>query len=105
MTEPKTITSEHLSDDANHTTCECGNETIYEYVWSDDDGNQSCPLCMTDWQSSQIKAMKKLVYELSSFDKETTALQIKKKYAEIMGCDVEYIENMETDCSKIQPPK
>jgi len=60
----ETITSEHLSNKDNHTGCECGNQTIYDYVWSaNDDGSQSCPLCMVSWQSEQIKAMKELIYK------------------------------------------
>ena len=61
----ETITSKHLKDKDNHTTCECGNKTIYEYVWTDHNGeSNSCPICMVSWQSSQIKALKELVYEL-----------------------------------------
>ena len=85
-----TITSKHLKDKDNHTTCECGNKTIYEYMWSDHNGeSNSCPLCMVSWQSSQIKALKELVYELSSKSKEETSKAINKKYAEIQGCEVE----------------
>ena len=88
MEEPETITSEHLSDDANHTQCECGNQTIYEYVWSDDNGCNSCPHCMVDWQSQQINKMKELIYELSPKSKEETAKLINKKYAKIMGIEI-----------------
>ena len=86
----ETITSKHLKDKDNHTSCECGNKTIYEYMWSDVNGeSQSCPTCMVEWQSSQIKAMKELLYELSSKNKEETASAINKKYAELMMCEVE----------------
>jgi len=72
---------------ANYDTL---NKTIYEYMWSDHNGeSNSCPLCMVSWQSSQIKALKELVYELSSKSKEETSKAINKKYAEIQGCEVE----------------
>lgn len=86
----ETIKSKHLKDKDNHTSCECGNKTIYEYVWADYRGeSQSCPLCMVEWQSSQIKALKELVYELSSKSKEETSKAINKKYAELMMCEVD----------------
>ena len=85
-----TITSKHLKDKDNHTTCECGNKTIYEYMWSDHNGeSNSCPICMVSWQSSQIKALKELVYELSSKSKDETSKAINQKYAELQGCDVD----------------
>src|SRR5688572_914606 len=82
------ITSEHLSDSENHINCECGNKTIHEYSWSDENGATSCPTCMVEWQSSQIKAMKELLYDLSSKSKEETALAINKKYARLMGIEI-----------------
>lgn len=79
-----TITSKHLKDNDNHITCDCGNKTIYEYMWSDLNGEStSCPLCMVNWQLSQIKALKELLYELSSKSKEETSNAINQKYAEI----------------------
>lgn len=87
------ITRKHLSDKNNHVGCECGNLTIYEYSWSDWNGEyNNCPSCMVEWQSQQIKAMKTLVYELSTKSKEETSKLINSKYAEIMGvhvCDFE----------------
>lgn len=86
----ETITSKHLKDKDNHTGCECGNKTIYEYMWTDANReSQSCPLCMVEWQSSQIKAMKELLYELSSKSKDETAKAISQKYAELMMCEVD----------------
>jgi len=76
------ITTNDLKDEGNHTSCECGNITIYEYSWGNDDGNTSCPSCMVEWQRNQIKALKELLYELSSKTKEETAEAINKKYAE-----------------------
>lgn len=96
--EDKTITSEHLADDANHTQCECGNQTIGKYSWSNDSG-QSCPLCMVSWQLGQIKAMKELVYNLSPKNKEETAKEINKKYAKLLGCDLEWFESQGIDFS------
>lgn len=86
----KTITSKHLKDKDNHTSCECGNKTIHEYMWTDVNGDsQSCPLCMVEWQGSQIKALKELIYELSSKSKDETAKAINQKYAELMMCEVD----------------
>lgn len=44
---------------------------------------------MVEWQSSQIKAMKELLYELSSKSKKETANAINQKYAELMMCEVD----------------
>lgn len=88
----KKVKSAQLKDKDNHTSCECGNKTIYEYVWTDVNGeSQSCPLCMVNWQSLQIKAMKELLYQLSHKSKEETAQAINQKYAEIMLCELEDI--------------
>lgn len=84
----KQITSEHLCDSENHTTCECGNKTIHEYSWSSNDGLESCPTCMVEWQSQQIQELKKLLYKLSSKNHELTALEIKQMYASMYGIDV-----------------
>lgn len=90
MEEELEVTSADLINEDNHTSCECGNKTIYQYVfWSDDHDCQSCPLCMVSWQQAQIKAMKELIYALSPKTKEETALEINKKYAEIMVIDIE----------------
>lgn len=94
------ITSKNLTNKANHTTCECGNITIHEYSWCDDNDCKSCPLCMVEWQSEQIKAMKELVYELSSKSKDETAVEINKKYAEFMIVDLEYLNDNDIDFSK-----
>lgn len=83
------ITSEHLTDKDNHVECQCGNITTFEYGWTNIEGEWSCPLCMVDWLGSQVKAMKQLLYALSPKSKEETALEINKKYAEIMTIDVE----------------
>lgn len=93
----ETITSKHLKDKDNHTTCECGNKTIYEYVWTDHNGeSNSCPICMVSWQFSQIKALKELLYELSAKSKEETSKAINQKYAELQGCDVDdFIEDID----------
>jgi hypothetical protein len=85
----------------NHTTCECGNKTIYDYSWSNDDGETSCPLCMVAWQGEQITGLKKLLYELSSKSKDETAAHINQLYAEIMGVDMEYFTDMELDYSEV----
>lgn len=97
----KIITSKYLSDKNNHTTCECGNKTIYDYSWSSDNGSVSCPSCMVAWQSQQIRAMKELVYKISSKSKEETATDINKMYAKIMDVDMEYLIDMDYDFSKI----
>ncbi len=84
------ITSKHLKDKDNHTTCECGNKTIYEYMWLDHSGeSNSCPLCMVEWQTSQINALKELIYELSSKSKEETSKAINQKYADLQGCSID----------------
>jgi hypothetical protein len=55
---------------------------------------------MVEWQSSQIKALKEMIYELSSKSKEETANAINQKYAELMCCEVEdFIDDV--DYSKI----
>lgn len=95
----KTITSKQLSDKDNHTSCECGNKTIYEYSWSSDDGETICPKCMVAWQEDQIKALKELLYELSPLNKNKTAKAINQKYADFMGVDLEYFEDMNIDYS------
>lgn len=95
----KIITSNYLSDKNNHTTCECGNKTIYDYSWISDNGSVSCPSCMAAWQGQQIRAMKELVYEVSSKSNEETAEMINKRYAKIMDVDMEYFTDMEYDFS------
>ena len=81
----KTIKAEHLINEDNHVNCECGNVTIDNYSWSSSDGSTSCPICMVNWQSEQIKAMKQLIYSLSPLRKEEVDRHINKKYAEMMG--------------------
>lgn len=44
---------------------------------------------MVEWQGSQIKALKELIYELSSKSKDETAKAINQKYAELMMCEVD----------------
>lgn len=84
------ITSEHLADKGNQTTCECGNITIHEYSWDSTEGDStSCPSCMVEWMSEQIKEMKSLVYDLSIETDEKTALEINKRYAKIMGISID----------------
>jgi uncharacterized Zn finger protein (UPF0148 family) len=97
----ETITPEALADPDNLTECECGNTTHYEYSASTDSGEVSCPVCMMSWQGQQIEAMKILVYELSPKSREETARMINEKYAKIMGVDMEYMESMEYDYSKV----
>jgi len=98
-----TITVETLTDLDNHTTCECGNKTIYEYVWTDPNGDsESCPLCMVAWMGMQIDAMKELIYQQSMLSPENTAIVINQKYAEIMGTDMEYLMYHELDFSKVK---
>jgi len=100
------ITSKHLRDKDNHTSCECGNKTIYEYMWTDSNGDsQSCPICMVEWQGSQIKALKKLLYELSSKSQEETAKAINGTYAKLMGCDMEYLTDNDIDYSALVEKK
>ena len=94
------ITSEHLLNEDNHTSCECGNTTVYDYSWNNDDGDTSCPLCMVDWQSEQIKALKELLFELSSKSKKETAKSINQKYADFMLVDLEYFKDKGLDFSK-----
>lgn len=94
------ISTEHLTDDSNHRECECGNKTINEYSWEDpESGCVSCPQCMVDWQSSQIKALKKLIYEKSVFNDADTARFINEKYANLMGVSIEDFDD-EMDYSK-----
>lgn len=84
------ISAEHLTDKANHTECECGNKTIYDYSWSDpNSGCQSCPVCMVDWQASQIKALKELIYEISKLNESETSKSINEKYASLMGISID----------------
>lgn len=97
----ETVTSKKLRDKDNHTICECGNKTIYEYAWDNQDGETSCPKCMVDWQWEQIDALRKLIYEISSKSKEETSKAINTKYAEIMGVDMEYFEDHGIDYSMI----
>lgn len=88
------ITSKDLRSKDNHVNCECGNTTIYEYSWSDHNGEyQNCPTCMVEWQSSQVKILKELLYKLSKESKETTSQLINEKYAKLMGIDVEDFED------------
>src|SRR5690606_41948669 len=81
--------------------CECGNKTIYEYAWDNQDGQTSCPACMVAWQWEQIDALRKLIYELSPKSKEETTKAINGKYAEIMGDDMEYFEDEGLDYRKV----
>lgn len=97
----ETITSKILRDKENQTGCECGNKTIHEYSWSNDDGQTICPLCMVAWQCEQIRGLKKLVFELSSKSKEETATAINELYAKILGVDMEYFEDQGFDYSRI----
>lgn len=55
----KTITSEDLRDIENYVTCECGNVTITEYSWMDDNGCVSCPRCMEGWMADEIDELMK----------------------------------------------
>lgn len=97
----ETITSKILRKKENQTECECGNKTIYQYSWSNGDGQTICPLCMDAWRGDQIIGLKKLVYELSSKSKEETAAKINEMYAHIMGVDMEHLNDMEFDYSEI----
>lgn len=95
------VTSKDLRDKDNHVECECGNKTIHEYNWPDQSGEcNNCPVCMVDWQTSQIKILKELIYELSPESKEKTAALINEKYAKMIGIAVEDFED-EIDYSLI----
>lgn len=73
--------------------CECGNTTIQEYNWTDPSGEcNNCPTCMVDWQTSQIRILKELIYELSRESKERTSVLINEKYAKMIGISVEDFE-------------
>ena len=97
----KNITSKYLKDKDNHTTCECGNKTIYEYSWDNHNGDStSCPLCMVSWQADQIKGLKELVHEISPLSTTRTSALMNEKYAKVAGVSVEDLDE-DFDYSKI----
>lgn len=91
----ETITPGHLADDSNHCTCECGNETIHDYAWSDDNGCYSCPKCMVNWVQDQRDAYKDILIETigKALTLEGMNQAIIEKMATVMGIESTDVDN------------
>jgi len=88
------VTKESYKDEDNLCECMCGNWHHWKYTSSDADGNNACPNCTISFQSDLITKLIKLIKEIADPDltEEQFTRMVKQKYADIMYCSVEDLE-------------